>query len=81
MPTKTIKTPNHILIPKHAKISEKEKKDLFNKYKISFKELPKIHIDDPAIASMKLKEGDIVKIIRMSRTAGETVFYRGVANV
>ena len=78
---KTIKTLNHSLIPKQAKVSEREKKEIFEKYKISFKELPKIKSDDPAIAHLKLLKGDIVKVIRESRTAGESVFYRGITDV
>ena len=70
----------HILIPKHAKLSEKEKKELFEKYSISVDELPKIMKNDPAIAKLDAKPGDIIKIIRKSPIAGEIVFYRGVKN-
>lgn len=71
---------NHVLIPKHIKLSEKEKKELFEKYHISLRELPKIKKDDPAIASLNARIGDVIKIIRASPTAGETVFYRGVVS-
>lgn len=71
----------HILVPQHIKISEKEKKKLFEKYGVSLKELPKILIDDPAIAKLNVKPGDVIKVIRKSPTAGEAVFYRGVTNV
>jgi len=71
----------HILIPKHTKLGEKEKKDLLKKYNISLKELPKILKDDPAIASLNVKPGDVIKVIRKSPTAGEAIFYRGVTNV
>ena len=77
---KKIVIKKHILIPKHIKLSEKEKKDLFQKYNISSKELPKIKKDDPAIVKLTAKEGDVIKIIRQSSTAGETEFYRGVIN-
>ena len=68
----------HILIPKHLKLSVKERDEIFKKYNISLKDLPKIGENDPAIASLNVKEGDVIKIIRISPTAGETVFYRGV---
>ena len=71
---------HHMLIPKHIKMSEKEKEELLKKYNISIKELPKIKIDDPAIAGLNVKEGDVIKIIRQSPTAGETEFYRGVVS-
>jgi DNA-directed RNA polymerase subunit H len=70
----------HVLIPEHSKLSEKEKKELFEKYNIDLKELPKISIKDPAIRHLEVKERDIIKIVRKSMTAGTTVFYRGVVN-
>jgi len=70
--------PKHILIPKHTKISEKDKKALFKEYEISLHELPKIFVKDPAIAHLSLKQGDVVKIERDSRVAGKISFYRGV---
>lgn len=70
----------HILVPKHIKLSEKEKKQLLAQYSITIKELPRISRKDPAISHLGVKEGDIIKIIRESPTAGEIVFYRGVTN-
>lgn len=71
----------HILVPEHIKLSDKEKKELLGKYHISLKELPKVKKNDPAIAHLNVREGDIIKVIRKSPTAGEVVFYRGVINV
>lgn len=71
----------HVLFPEHAKINEKEKKDLFEKYNISENELPKIRKDDPAIISLNVKAGDVIKILRNSPTAGESLFYRCVIDV
>jgi len=68
----------HELIPEHSKVSEKEAKELLKKYNITIREIPKILVTDPAIAHLDVKEGDIIKIKRNSRTAGETVFFRGV---
>jgi len=70
----------HMLVPKHVKLSEKDKKELLEKYDITLRELPKILKKDPAIKDLNLKNGDVVKIIRKSQTAGEFVFYRGVIN-
>jgi DNA-directed RNA polymerase subunit H len=69
----------HELVPKHSKLSEKETKELFEKYSIEILNLPRIFKNDPAIQELDIKEGDIVKISRKSPTAGETVFYRRVA--
>jgi DNA-directed RNA polymerase subunit H (RpoH/RPB5) len=71
----------HIMVPKHTKLNQKETKELFEKYNISFINLPKILIDDPAIQALGLKEGDIVKIERFSETSGISYYYRGVVNV
>ncbi len=70
----------HYLVPKHQKLSEKEKKDLFETYKISLKELPKILKTDPAIEELGLTEGDVIKVFRASPTRGKSVYYRGVTN-
>ena len=69
----------HELVPKHSKLSEKDMKELFEKYSIEIQNLPRIFKNDPAIQELDIKEGDIVKISRKSPTAGETVFYRRVA--
>ena len=71
---KRITIKSHVLMPKHEKLSEKEKQELFGKYYISLKELPRIKKDDPALASLNVKAGDVIKIIRSSPTAGETIF-------
>ena len=70
----------HELVPKHIKVSEKEKEELLKKYHISGRELPRMLDTDPAIQKLGTKDGDIVKIIRKSPTAGESIFYRRVTN-
>ncbi|HLF54346.1 MAG TPA: DNA-directed RNA polymerase subunit H [Candidatus Nanoarchaeia archaeon] len=68
----------HLLVPAHGKLSEKEKKELFEKYAIELPNLPRIFKSDPAILHLDVKEGDIVKVVRESPTAGESSFYRRV---
>lgn len=68
----------HILVPKHTKLSQKEKENLFERYNISEAELPKINKKDSAIAHLKVKSGDVIMIERQSLTAGKTLFYRVV---
>ncbi|MFC1740967.1 DNA-directed RNA polymerase subunit H [Nanoarchaeota archaeon] len=70
----------HVLIPKHKKISEKEKKDLLEKHHITVNELPSINKNDPALAGVDVEPEDVIRIERESPTAGETVFYRGVVD-
>ncbi|MBI4143742.1 DNA-directed RNA polymerase subunit H [Candidatus Woesearchaeota archaeon] len=70
----------HALVPKHTKLSEKEKKELLEKYNIDTKDLPRIFMNDPAIQKLDAKEGDVVKVTRTSPTALESMFYRRVVN-
>jgi len=75
---KKINLINHELVPKHLILSEKEGKELFEKYGISIKHLPRILESDPVIKAIGGNIGDIIKIIRKSSTAGESVYYRVV---
>ncbi len=66
----------HVLVPKHSRLGEKEKSKILEAYNASTADFPKIHIKDPALEGLKVKEGDIVKIERNSLTAGRSAFYR-----
>lgn len=68
----------HRFVPEHTKLNQTEKKELLDKYGISIKHLPRITPSDPAIAHLNAKQGDVIKITRKSKTAGESFFYRGV---
>ena len=74
------KIEEHSLVPKHEKISDKEKKELLEKYHITVKELPKIMKKDPVVKELGAKPGEIIKITRKSETAGKAIFYRCVVN-
>ena len=66
----------HFLVPKHSKLSETEKNKLLERYNIDLLALPKILKEDPALAKLDVKVGDVVKIERKSKTAGTTAYYR-----
>ena len=68
----------HFLVPKHSKLSEKDAEKILKKYNIKKGQLPKIIISDPSIEGLKLSLGDILKVSRISQTAGEIDFYRCV---
>lgn len=70
----------HILVPKHAILSEKEKQEVLKEYNISASLLPKIFITDPAIADANPKVGDVVKVDRPSYTMGKVTIYRVVVS-
>ena len=68
----------HELVPEHKILSEKESKDLLEKYEIKPDQLPKILDTDPAAISIGAKPGQIIKIVRKSRTAKQATVYRFV---
>ena len=70
----------HILVPKHTKCTQEEKQEVFDKYHVTVRELPKISKKDPALKDMTVKPGDVIKITRQSQTAGVSEFYRVVAD-
>lgn len=77
---KKIDLTKHILIPKHAKLSDKEKAELLKRYNTSADNLPRIIKSDAAISHLSPKAGDVIRIVRKSPTAGESVFYRVVVD-
>ena len=78
---KKIDPEKHTLVPKHQKLSDKEKENVLKKYNITLIELPKISKKDSAIKHLNPKSGEVIKITRNSPTAGEAIFYRGVVDV
>ena len=78
---KRYKAEKHILIPKHTKLTDRQKEKLLEEYKVSLKELPRILKSDPAVQSLDAKPGEVIKITRNSMTAGEISFYRVVVDV
>lgn len=69
---------SHIYVSKHTKATEKEIEELFKRYKISKRQLPKIYRNDPAIKEFDIEKGDIIKVIRKSPTNNKFVVYRVV---
>lgn len=68
----------HELVPEHVILGESEKKELMEKLKMTSVNLPKILTNDPVVKSIGAKEGDVLKIIRKSATAGISIYYRVV---
>jgi len=73
---KQVDITKHELVPKHILLNDKEKEELFKKYGINLRQLPRISLTDPVIKTLDGKPGNVVKIIRKSSTAGETLYYR-----
>ncbi|MEM3736708.1 MAG: DNA-directed RNA polymerase subunit H [Candidatus Bathyarchaeia archaeon] len=70
--------PKHELVPEHMIASEDEVRRLLSTYRIKLYQLPRIKLSDPAVKALKAKVGDVIKIVRKSETAGESVYYRYV---
>ena len=68
----------HVLVPKHEILSEKEKAQILSQYRVRPYQLPQIKSADPAVKAIGAKPGDILKIMRKSPTAGEHDAYRYV---
>lgn len=75
---KAIDVSKHRLVPKHILLNEKEKEEVLKKYGNDLKKFPRILQDDPAIASLNAKPGDIIKIIRECPYTGKNIYYRVV---
>ncbi len=66
----------HDLVPRHEVLSEDDKTAIMARYNAGPDQFPKIFASDPAARAVRAKPGDIIKIIRKSPTAGESLAYR-----
>jgi len=67
---------DHESVPHHEIIGEEEVAELLAMYAIDKEQLPKIRYDDPIVVEIGAKMGDVIKIIRKSQTADESLYYR-----
>ncbi|OYT65386.1 DNA-directed RNA polymerase subunit H [Candidatus Bathyarchaeota archaeon ex4484_205] len=68
----------HVLVPVHKIVDQDEREELLSKYGIKPYQLPRILSTDPVVKAIGARPGDIIKIERISPTAGKSVFYRYV---
>lgn len=66
----------HFFVPKHKVLSNEEKNELFNRYKIDETKLPQILSTDPVVRYYGADPGTIIEITRRSETCGRVVTYR-----
>lgn len=71
----------HQLVPEHRLVAEEEAEGILKKLRITKDQLPKIHRSDPVIQVLEriegpIEEGRIIKVTRVSGTAGVSEAYR-----
>ncbi|MFB6077805.1 MAG: DNA-directed RNA polymerase subunit H [Halarchaeum sp.] len=65
----------HDLVPEHTVLPEDEVEDVLEEYDVERTSLPKLKRRDPALPD-DAEPGDVVKVVRDSRTTDEAVVYR-----
>lgn len=68
----------HYLVPEHLLIRKEKVAELMAELGVKKEALPRIDKTDSAIKLLSPEKGDVVKIIRDSITAGQSVYYRRV---
>lgn len=67
----------HVNVPPHKVLNDKEKSDIYHKYNITNdSELPEIDRFDPVAQAIGLRPGELCEITRSSPTSITTKFYR-----
>jgi len=66
---------NHELVPDHTVLDDAELEGVLEEYNIRKTDLPKIKRTDPALPDAA-ETGDVVEIVRDSRTTDRAVVYR-----
>jgi DNA-directed RNA polymerase subunit H len=71
----------HQLVPEHRLVPEEEAARVLKALKITKDQLPKIHRSDPVIQVLEriegpIEEGRIIRVTRMSSTAGVSEAFR-----
>jgi DNA-directed RNA polymerase subunit H len=67
----------HNLVPEHTVLDDPERvEEVLEEYNVEKTNLPKIKRTDPALRDTDAEAGDVVKIVRDSRTTDQAVVYR-----
>ena len=72
---------NHQLVPPHRILSVSEKIHIKQKYNINDNEFPEISRFDPVAKLIGIRPGEVCEIMRPSRTAIESPYYRICVNI
>jgi DNA-directed RNA polymerase subunit H len=67
----------HNLVPEHTVLDDPERvEEVLEEYNVEKTSLPKIKRTDPALRDTDAETGDVVEIVRDSRTTDKAVVYR-----
>ncbi|AFM98620.1 DNA-directed RNA polymerase subunit Rpb5 [Encephalitozoon hellem ATCC 50504] len=66
----------HSWVPPHRILSREERENVFKSLKLGPGDLPRILRSDVIARYYGARQGDVVEIVRRSRTAGESIYYR-----
>ena len=69
----------HELVPEHSVLDDDAIEDVLDEYDIDRTDLPKIKRTDPALPD-EAELGDVIEIVRNSRTTDQAVVYRLVVD-
>lgn len=67
---------NHVLVPKHERLTNIEKEQFYKRYNINDSQVPRMSLEDPIARFYGAKKGDIFKITRPSETMASYTTYR-----
>ncbi|MDP7975163.1 MAG: DNA-directed RNA polymerase subunit H [TACK group archaeon] len=68
----------HVLVSTHVLLQKEEAERVLKELGVTLDDLPKISARDPMVKYVKAKKGDVIKLIRKSPTAGQSLAYRVV---
>ncbi|HEV51580.1 MAG TPA: DNA-directed RNA polymerase subunit H [Thermoprotei archaeon] len=68
----------HVLVSTHILLTKEEAEKVMKELGVTPDDLPKITTRDPMVKYLKAKRGDLIKLVRNSPTAGQSVSYRVV---
>ena len=69
------------LVPEFELVPDDAVEKILKKYHCTLDQLPRILVTDPVAVFLKAKPGQVIKFIRKSEVAGETIYYRLVVEV